>query len=261
MTGILITARVGSSRLAEKHFIEACGKSFMEWLLLRLRHVFAAEINSGSVKIVIASSEKPENKKFEQKIKKELAEIFYGDDDNIPFRHLQCARKYGFDYIVSVDGDDILCSAKAAYEVYKYLNENPDTDIAASAGLPLGMNISGYRVSYLEKCLAGREENKIETGWGRIFVNPREKKIRMGRHDIHSPLRFTLDYDDDVRFFSKVINELGEKTISIPDEELIKLVSEKKYYEINTHLSEEYWKNFNELKEQEQQKEKSGVNS
>ena len=261
MIGILITARVGSGRLPEKHFIEANGKPFIEWLLLRLRHVFLSEVNNEEVKLIIASSDKPENKKFETEVKKSMVEIFYGDDDNIPLRHLQCARQYGFTHIISVDGDDILCSARAAFEVYKYLKENSDTDICSSEGLPLGMNVSGYRVDYLEKCLAGKEGKKIETGWGRIFLNPREKKIKMGNYDLHSSLRFTLDYPDDAKFFSKIIHEQKENIVSIGDEELINFVKFHKYFEINSHLSDEYWKNFNDSKELEQKNEKQGLRS
>jgi spore coat polysaccharide biosynthesis protein SpsF (cytidylyltransferase family) len=254
MTGILITARVGSSRLPQKHFIEVNGKHFIEWLILRLSHVFINEIKSEKVKIVIATSVKPENKKFEKKINS-LARVFYGDDENIPLRHLQCAKHFEFSNVISVDGDDILCSAKGAYEVYKTLNQDSKIDICRTMGLPLGMNILGYRVDYLDKCMKGKEKNKLETGWGRIFNNPREKKIKMGDYSIHSPLRFTLDYQDDATFFSTIINDLKEKIISISDEDLIKFVEQKRYFKINSHLSEQYWKNYNELKEQEQKNE------
>lgn len=255
MTGILITARVGSSRLPQKHFIEATGKTFIEWLILRLQKQFAEEIKNNRVKIVIATSVKPKNKIFEEKIKS-LAEVFYGDDENIPHRHLQCAKHFGFSNIISVDGDDILCSASGAYDIYKNLNTDSSIDICSTTGLPLGMNVSGYSVSYLEKCLKGKEKNKMETGWGRVFVNPREKKIRIGDYDIHSSLRFTLDYEDDAKFFSTIINEMKEKIISISDEDLIKFVEQKNYFKINSHLSEQYWKNFNEAKEIEQRNEK-----
>ena len=247
MTGVLITARVGSSRLPQKHFIEASGKTFIEWLILRLQYVFNSEINSGIVKIVVATSVKPENKEFE----KYVTDVFYGDDDNIPNRHLQCAKHFGFTNIISIDGDDILCSAKGAYDVYVNLNQNSEIDICSTAGLPLGMNVSGYNTKYLEKCIKGKEKNKMENGWGRVFVNPREKKIKMGDYDIHSSLRFTLDYEDDAKFFSAIINEQKDNIVYMSDDNLIKFVQKKKYFEINSHLSEQYWKNFNELKEQE----------
>ena len=255
MTGILITARVGSSRLPQKHFIEANGKPFIKWLVLRLQNAFKKELDSKKVKIVIATSVKPENKEFEKRTGS-IAEVFYGDDDNIPHRHFQCATHLGFSNIISIDGDDILCSVRGAYEVYKNLNADSAIDICSTTGLPLGMNVSGYSVAYLEKCLKGKENNKMETGWGRVFVNHREKKIKMGEHNIHSSLRFTLDYEDDATFFSAIINDLKERIVSISDEDLIKFVEQKKYFKINSHLSEQYWKNFNESKELEQRNEK-----
>lgn len=256
MTGILITARLGSSRLPEKHLLTAAGHPFMWWLVSRMEHEFRNEIKKGEVKIVIATSVMPVNKKLEAAIEGLNAEVFYGSDENIPLRHYECAQHYGMEHIISIDGDDILCSFKAARRLYEMMQEDMGADLYSITGLPLGMNLSGYNSAYLGRCLEQSRSKKLETGWGRIFKEGRTVTASIGDHDIHSELRFTLDYEADAEFFRKVIEELGELAITISDEKLIEMVNQKKLYELNSFLYEKYWNNYNTLKQQEENEER-----
>lgn len=252
MIGILFTARLGSHRLPKKHLIEANNKSFIEWLVLRFTEEFKEEIEKKEVKLIIATSDEPDNKLFEEVLFNYNADVFYGAVANIPRRHLECADHYQLTHIISIDGDDILCSTKGAKTVYNNFKKHPQKDIISVFGLPIGMNSSGYKVSYLRKCLSIDNQDKIETGWGRIFIDPDKMDIKIGDYDIYDKLRFTLDYTDDANFFYTVINFLDDQVLKISDEELIKVVQTNKFDEINSHLFDIYWSNFNTLKQDEQ---------
>jgi spore coat polysaccharide biosynthesis protein SpsF (cytidylyltransferase family) len=251
MTGIFFTARLGSSRLPQKHLQMAGGKTFIEWLVLRYKLCFRKEITSGDVKLVIATSDEAENRKFLDVMKPHGVDVFFGNISNIPQRHLDCADHYKVDVILSIDGDDILCSTEGSKVVYDAFRFNPTKDIVACTGLPLGMNSSGYRVSYLRKSVAEVTDKKMETGWGRVFKDPKKLEIPVGGYDIYDRLRFTLDYPDDSIFFAKVIEFLGDKVFTISDEELIAVVKEQGFDKVNDHLFEIYWDNFNKLKAEE----------
>lgn len=251
MIGIFITARLGSSRLPAKHLITAAGRTFMEWLYGRMLHEFAAEVSRKEVMIAITTSEKGGNERFLEIVKGQPVPVFFGSDNNIPQRHHDCAVTFGCSHIISVDGDDILCSAKAARAIYEAIRAGVEADIFRVEGLPLGMNLSAYSDAYLGKCLEQAHDAKYETGWGRIFRDPVVHTIQLAHYDIMGDLRFTLDYDDDARFFSEVINSLGEKTLAISDEELITWVQEHGFEKINAHLKEEYWNNYNAEKAKE----------
>lgn len=256
MVGILFTARLGSNRLPKKHLITANGKSFIEWLILRFQHEFRSEIENNLIKLVIATSEEPENVEFAETLAAYDVAVFYGAVSNIPKRHLACADFFHFDRIISIDGDDILCSTLAARTIYQEFANNNQSNIIETIGLPLGMNASGYQVSYLRACLNNYKQEKIETGWGRIFINPKKKIIPCGKHSIYDKLRLTLDYKDDMLFFSNVITFLKDKIIDIGDEQLIDLIKKNNFDKINNHLFDVYWDNFNSLKEEEQRNEK-----
>ncbi|QQL50839.1 cytidylyltransferase domain-containing protein [Mucilaginibacter ginkgonis] len=253
MVGILFTARLGSSRLSKKHLFEANSRTFIEWLTGRFANEFRTEIENGEVKLVLATSSEPENTAFEKVLKPLGVEVFYGANSNIPQRHLSCAQKFNMDQIISIDGDDILCSTYAARQVFQAFVNVTSADIIEAVGLPLGMNCSGYTVAYLDQSLKNyKQEKKIETGWGRVFVNPKKEVIRCGNYDIYDKLRLTLDYEDDRVFFATVIDFFGDKILDIKDEKLIDGIKANKFDEINNHLFDIYWDNFNSLKAEEQ---------
>jgi spore coat polysaccharide biosynthesis protein SpsF (cytidylyltransferase family) len=251
MIGIFITARLGSKRLHEKHLIEVGNLTFIEWLILRYEYVFKSEILTKKVKLFLTTSNKVENLKFNEILSKYSIEIFFGDDMNIPKRYSDCAKKNNIDFFIVVDGDDILCSPVGSYKLFQSISENNNYDIYKIVGFPIGLNSSAYKLSYFVECLDKNKNSNLEIGWSRIFKDPLVKEIILGEYDIHSHLRFTLDYIDDAKFFKSIINYLGKKILYISDYELIDLVIKQEYYKINSYLSKEYWENYNKSIQQE----------
>ncbi|HOZ86240.1 MAG TPA: hypothetical protein PL029_00715 [Bacteroidia bacterium] len=248
MTGILFIARLGSTRLSNKHLIEVNGKSFIEWLISRYVFEFKDELEKELVKLIICSSVEPENKNFERVLSGQPIHFFYGNDENIPLRQLECAKEHGLVNIISIDGDDILCSSEAALNVYHQLLEKTNP-VVKTSGLPLGMNVMGYSTEFLSSVV--KDGSKYETGWGRIFDKAKTGELVMGNYSENTDLRFTLDYEADADFFKAIILVLKEKVISVSDKELIKVVLDQKFYELNKSVNNEYWENFNRQKENE----------
>ncbi|MBC6110556.1 cytidylyltransferase domain-containing protein [Pedobacter fastidiosus] len=249
MIGIFVTARLGSTRLAQKHLIEANGKPFIKWLVGRYLKEFEAEIKKNEAKIFITTSVDPMNKEFENVFSGTEISIFYGSDANIPLRHLECAVTNDIDYIISIDGDDILCSASAAREVVKKLELG--SDMVQTKGLPLGMNVMGYRTDFLKQSLENSAQAKLETGWGKIFDQNKIDTIAITGYENAGNLRMTLDYEDDSKFFNEVISAIGEKVLTISDQDLITEIIKNDWQKLNIGLNEEYWANFNKQKQEE----------
>lgn len=247
MTGILILARMGSTRLTQKHLIKAGGQTFLEWMIDRLSYAFVNEIRNNEIKIVICTSDENENKVFEKFALKKECHFYYGNKENIPFRQLECAEYFGFEHIISIDGDDILCSVQAAKEVFHYLKHGKE--LVKTTGLPLGMNISGgYATKLLKQVLSHRNSvAKLETGWGSIFEGKIYFEINYPHSDID--IRATLDYEEDAVFFNAIIGFLQEKAISITDELLIETILKNNFHKLNLHLNNTYWINFNQQKD------------
>ncbi|QQT53207.1 hypothetical protein I6I98_23675 [Sphingobacterium multivorum] len=240
-TGIFITARLGSTRLRQKHLIKVDGLTFLEWLLKRMESEFISELEGNQAKIFITTSTKTENKRFED-FSGQHVEVFYGSDHNIPLRHLQCAQAHGIENIIAIDGDDILCSPTAARLVLNELLLN--RPIAKSMGLPLGMNVMGYKSEFLERALTNKKNKTLETGWGKIFDIEQCQNVLMTSQPSYESLRMTLDYEMDAVFFETIIKSLGTRILLLKDEDLIQHIFSNGWNSINEELNEEYWSNF-----------------
>ncbi|WP_333866590.1 cytidylyltransferase domain-containing protein [Sphingobacterium sp.] len=247
-TGIFITARLGSTRLRQKHLIKVDGLTFLEWLLKRMESEFISELESNQAKIFITTSTKTENKRFED-FSGQHVEVFYGSDDNIPLRHLQCAQAHGIENIIAIDGDDILCSPTAARLVLNELISN--RPIAKSMGLPLGMNVMGYKSEFLARALTNKMDKTLETGWGKIFDIEQCQNVIMTSQPSYESLRMTLDYEKDAVFFETTIKSLGKQILLLKDEDLIRHILSHGWNSINEKLNDEYWSNFNKQKNDE----------
>ncbi|MEI6101611.1 MAG: hypothetical protein WCP73_07210, partial [Eubacteriales bacterium] len=117
-TGLLVCARMGSSRLPKKHLHEASGKPLMYYLLGRVNKEFEKEIANGEAEVIICSPNEPASEEFRQF---NNAKLFLGDVRNIPKRHVEAAAAFGLDQIVNIDGDDILFSKRALRRIYQAL--------------------------------------------------------------------------------------------------------------------------------------------
>ncbi|MBU1022827.1 hypothetical protein KKC82_00985 [bacterium] len=246
--GFLITARLGSTRLAKKHLLIVNENPILYYLIKRIQFEFSEELEKNKAEIIIATSDEPENRKFADFSKYGVL-VFYGSINNIPLRHYQTANAYGLDSIVSIDGDDILCSPKGMREVYRSLEQG--VQYVKTTDLPFGMNSSGYTVSFLAASIKNHADDTLETGWGRIFDEKQLQEITIPFPVKNNSLRFTLDYEVDYQFFKKVIERCGDRIMQMSDEEITNVVLKEELFTINEVISKQYWENFYRLQKQE----------
>lgn len=249
-TGVFITARLGSTRLKKKHLLTVNNHPILFFLIKRIKEEFREQLISGKIKIIIVTSDELENREFEN-FQKDGATVFYGSINNIPLRHLQAAKTHSLDSIISIDGDDILCSVKGMRTVYEALMQG--AKYAKTSNLPFGMNSSGYSKNFLESSLNDHFDDILETGWGRIFDQNQLAEIHISFPIQNKLLRFTLDYDEDYQFFKSVIERFGENIVTAQDEEIVKFVIDKKLYRITEPIAKKYWENFHRIQEKEKQ--------
>jgi spore coat polysaccharide biosynthesis protein SpsF len=253
-TGILITARLGSTRLEKKHLLPVNNKPLIYYLIERIRREFGKEIRDNGVQIVIATSDEQENRQFGD-FSESGVTVFYGSINNIPFRHSQAAAELTLDAIVSIDGDDILCSPKGMREVYRALCSG--AQYVKTSNLPFGMNLMGYTASFLASAINNHTNDILETGWGRIFDESQLVEIVIPFPIQNNVLRFTLDYKEDYLFFKAVIEKCGDGINQMTDEEIVNIVLKEKYFRINEPIAMKYWENFHRLQKMEMENEKS----
>jgi spore coat polysaccharide biosynthesis protein SpsF (cytidylyltransferase family) len=246
-TGILITARLGSSRLPEKHLREIGGWPALHYLLERTVRHFSDEIVRGRIRVVLATSTDGGNRRLREV--QPSVDVFFGDDRHIPRRHLQAALTHAFDAIVSVDGDDILCSPWAMRQVWNELRSGALR--AQTDGLPLGMNAWGYTTEVLQHVIDPNDYGACDTGWGRLFedIPPTTRSRTLHRPSASSDptdFRLTLDYPEDLAFFRALIDRLGPGVYEADDQAIVDTIARHGLADINAGVRDVYWTTFEE---------------
>lgn len=246
---VLISARSTSSRLPGKHLLDLGSYYPLQVLTERLKNILGEKIQ-----ICVATTTNKEDEIFEQKSIPGIL-VFRGSVDNIPYRQLQAAKALCADWIISVDGDDVLTSPEAIQELISVCSKMSveDEKTFYTSGLPLGMNVSCYSTCLLQKKLMGKETHKLETGWGRIFtgVTPIELKQTIESYP-EKILRFTLDYPEDFRFFNAIVDHFKDRIYTASTTDIISFVVNDEIYKLNESVVQKYWDNFYKEKEKEE---------
>lgn len=100
MIGIIIQARMGSSRLPGKILKDFAGKTLLEHIIYRLSKL------KNEAKIVIATSDLKQDDQVEAFCKTRGINCFRGDEQNVLKRYYECAIEYGFNDVVRMTGDN-----------------------------------------------------------------------------------------------------------------------------------------------------------
>jgi len=244
--GLLVTARMGSTRLHDKHLKPLNGRPALSYLLKRIEHTFKAPVQEGLAQIFIATGSTSANTALSV-LSNDHMHLFHGDDDNIPLRHLQLAKAHSLDAMVSIDGDDLFCSPEAMRAVYEGLMQGQS--LVKTTGYPFGMNAWGYSCAALAQAVSTQDHGVLETGWGRAFDAIEAKVIDLQCADADK-VRATLDYPLDLEFFSAAMLQIPEwPTLSTP--EFVSKIVAQDLHLINSSLHDVYWQNFHAQMNQE----------
>ena len=231
----LVTARMGSTRLPSKHFLEMAGRSAMDQLLERVESAADAEDL-----IVIATGRDAANHAFDVFDKPPRRSVFFGDDLHIPRRHAQAAANLGASAIVAVDGDDPLASIEAMKDVARTLRQGKA--LVKTIGLPIGMNAFGYSSELLYSVVQASKHKQLDTGWGRVFEGHEPVVIDRSLPQANL-IRMTLDYPQDLEFFRRIFTDCP-RPIRDSDAALVQWILLHGVQSINRHLDDEYWRHF-----------------
>jgi spore coat polysaccharide biosynthesis protein SpsF len=240
---IFVPVRLGSTRLPGKALIDIDGTPALIRLVERLRQSKRAK------RIVVCTTKNAEDDKLVELGKKSGFDVFRGSENDILVRFLDAAKAYDVEFIVNVDGDDVLCDPLLVDEMADYYaNEKTKPDFVKWKNLPLGIAPVGIRTVALEKVCEIKDTDKTDTGWGKYFtetgrfvVQELTRETRYSRPDI----RLTLDYPEDLRLISEVFSRLGEKA-SLKD--IVELFEKHpELLKINENVSKQYWERFNRM--------------
>ena len=216
MFGCIIQARMGSTRLPGKilSFLDSENTS-LSYTINQLRECKSLD------KIVIATTINVEDDIVENFAKKNKVDVFRGDPDDVLSRYYHCAKHYSFSSILRVTGDcpliDPIIVEKGISiflkNMYDYVTntfprtfpDDNETEI---------FSFSSLQSAYENAILPSEREHVTP-----YFRNKKEN-FRIfnftNKEDI-SHLRWTLDYDVDLKLIKAIISKINTRPIHMND--------------------------------------------
>jgi spore coat polysaccharide biosynthesis protein SpsF len=199
-TAIFLSIREKAKRLPKKVLRQIGGKTVCEHLIDRLKLARNPDL------LVMTTSTHADDSILCDIATRMGISFFRGSEEDKLERYLQAAEKFDIDFMVVVDGDDLLCSEEhidLTIEAYR----RSQYDYISQEGLPLGAASFGIRRQALKTVCDLKQEQDTEV-WGGYFTNTSRFKVHMIQVEdpvLHRPdIRMTLDYEEDLRFFQAV---------------------------------------------------------
>ena len=239
-TAIFLSIREKATRLPKKVLLPIKGKAVTEHLIERLKTAKWAD------QLIMTTSVHPDDQVLAGIAEKCQISCFRGSEDDKLDRYFQAAQAYRVDFIVIVDGDDLLCDPVYIDRVIRK-HQKTGADFVYCQGLPLGAASSGFTLKALERVCQIKRESDTEV-WGGYFtktglfhvecVEAEEPLLR--RPDV----RMTLDYKEDYQFFQKIFDALYVPGRVFSLEEVMSLLARKpEIVQINQGVQKLYEEN------------------
>lgn len=168
--GIVVQARLGSTRLARKALLPLGGATLLDMVLARLALVEAD--------IRVLATEPSSAGELAPLARRHGFELFVGPEEDVLGRYCMAIREFGLDRVIRATGDNPLVCHEAA-NILIASREGRESDYASQVGLPLGMGVESVAAGAL--LLA---EKEARDAYEREHVCP---------HLYNNPGRFSID--------------------------------------------------------------------
>ncbi len=199
----IVQARMGSTRLPGKTLADLGGKPLIERVIERVR---VAQRIGG---IVIATTDDPEDQAIIAWARAHGIAWYAGSRDDVLDRFYRAAKEAGADLIVRITADDPFKDPEVVDRVIGRMLASPDLDYASNTlhpTYPEGLDVEVIRFPALERAWQqARLHSEREHVTPFIWKHPDRFRLASVEHDIDlSRLRWTIDYENDLRFAREV---------------------------------------------------------
>jgi len=235
---IFISVRTGSSRLPNKAILEIGGRKTIEYLIERIK------LATTTKNIVLCTTKLREDDVLCKIATNNNIKFYRGSSSDKLQRWLDAATHFKIDFFVNADGDDIFYDAPLADLCLKQLQ---DSNIDFVDGSGLYNDVYGIKTTALEQVCSIKDTDEtefikpyfVDTG---MFKVERLKNVPEIYKKVN--IRMTLDYEDDLKFFDKIIDSLKDGKQYLSFNKILEfLKNNPDVIDINFYLDEAWKKN------------------
>lgn len=217
-TGILIIARMNSSRLPGKALIPILGKPTLEFLIERTKLCKIAD------KIVLCTTERPEDDALEELALNNGITCYRGDELDVLKRMIGGCEQEDIDIAVRVTGDDIFLSPAHLDAAVQHLIET-NSDYCHNKSLPSGTECEVFTVAALKTiCDFAEEPGNTEYLTYYIENESFQKSELPVAPEFQRDVSLTLDTQDDLEIISFLLENIYRAGSPFRQEDLIRCI-------------------------------------
>jgi len=234
--GIIVVARVSSTRLPNKATCKILGQDSISVLLQRMKRI------KNSHEIILATSTDKSDDILEKISIKENVSFYRGSLYNVALRYYGAAKKYKLDQIVRVTGDAILCDEIMLEKaIENQLLQGSDVTFINNNPYGTAREVFTFRTieTIVEKVVQPKNTEYLE--W--YLENSRNFKIDYikSNYVFDKSIRLTLDYKEDLVLFNKIFDyfkkDIDKFTLR---DVLFYLKNNPEIIKINNHLTPKF---------------------
>jgi len=219
LIGIIIQARMGSTRLPKKVLKKIGDKNLLEHILFRLSKL------KREVKVIIATSDLSKDDELEEFCDDTNTICFRGSEQNVLERYYLCAKEHNFSHVVRLTGDNPFVDIEELDNLID-LHINLHSDYSRSFSvLPKGVGSEIFTFDALElSYINGKKEGHLEHV--NEYIEENEDKFTISELKVTKEKRkpdmsLTVDTLDDYKKACYIVEE--SKAEYIKTQEAIKL--------------------------------------
>jgi spore coat polysaccharide biosynthesis protein SpsF len=211
---IFITARLGSSRLPNKHLLKIKDKYCIEYIIERVKRSVKAQT------IVLCTTILNEDLELCNIAQNYGIEIYQGSVLDKLDRWHGAAKYFNIDFFVTADADDLFCEPELIDLAFsQYENNQADFIEWDQSELVCGAFTYGIKVEALERVCNIKKTDDTEMMWVYFTKNLFHIENLKEIPEIFKrpEIRATLDYIEDYMFFKNIIEHFGNNNFSLRD--------------------------------------------
>ena len=231
----IIQARMGSTRLPGKVLRDIAGKPMLWHVIDRVKRCKTVD------QIVVATTEKEENKVIIELARKCGVETFAGSEDDVLDRYYQAARRFNANVIVRITSDCPLIDPIIVDKVVDYYKDNIDKIdyVNTAPSFPEGVDTEMFSFNALESAWKDAKM-RYEREHVSIYMheNPGIFRLATIENDKDmSHIRFTVDRMEDLTAVREIFKYLYKDGSIFYMQDILNLLEEKtEIMEINKNL-------------------------
>ncbi len=213
--GIILQARMGSSRLPGKILKDIGGKPLLEHIFCRL------ELLKHNVTVVLATSDLSRDDHVEEFCKERKINCYRGSEEHVLERYYLCAKAYEFDHIVRMTGDNPFPDIQEIDRLIDLHLETKSDFTNSFEVLPVGVGVEIFTFQALERSYyEGKEPHHIEHVDEYMIEHPEMFKttiLKISKSKNHPEICLTMDTEEDYRKACYIVEHSKKKYITTED--------------------------------------------